>query len=80
MRYYINYNTGAGNEVVEGTIEDAMRVAEEGLAYTQKPVTIYNDDHEEVANLQWYGVKPEDDDVVTARFGDHGFYGEWWQM
>lgn len=40
MKYYVNYGTGAGNEEVEGTLEDAMRVAEEGLTYTQQSVRI----------------------------------------
>ena len=24
-----------------------------------------------------YGVQPEEDDIVTATFGNFGFYGEW---
>lgn len=32
MRYHINYGTGAGNECVDGTLEDAKKAAEEGLA------------------------------------------------
>jgi len=34
MKYYVNYGTGAGNEEIEGTLEDAMRVAEEGLTFS----------------------------------------------
>lgn len=48
-----------------------------GLAYTQTDVKIQTEDGEDVAVLKWYGVKPEEDDVVTAQFGDYGFYGEW---
>lgn len=77
MRYYINYGTGAGNEYVEGTIDDAKKAAEDGLAYTQTDVKIQTEDGEDVAVLNWYGVSPEENDVVTARFGDYGFYGEW---
>lgn len=77
MKYFINYGTGAGNEEVDGTIEDAKRVAEDGLSYTQTDVKIQTEDGEDVAVLNWYGVQPEEDDVVTARFGDFGFYGEW---
>lgn len=78
MRYYINYGTGAGNEYVDGTLEDAKRVAEDGLAYTQTDVKIQTEDGEDVSVLNWHEMQPEEDDVVTARFGDHGFYGEWW--
>lgn len=77
MKYYINYGTGAGNEYVEGTLEDAKKVAEDGLSYTQTDVKVQTEDGEDVAILKWYGVQPEKDDVVTAQFGDYGFYGEW---
>lgn len=81
MKYYINYNTGAGNETVEGTLEDAMQKAVEGLEYTQQNVNIYiadsASDDEPVAILRWYGCTPTEDDVVTCQFGDFGFYGEW---
>lgn len=77
MRYYINYGTGAGDEYIDGTLEEAKKVAEDGLAYTQEDVKIQTEEGDVVAVLRWYGVKPEDDDVVTAKFGDYGFYGEW---
>lgn len=78
MKYYINYNTGAGNETVEGTLEDAMQKAVEGLEYTQEDVNIYAaDSGKPVATLRWYGCTPTQDDVITCRFGDIGFYGEW---
>lgn len=76
---YINYGTGAGNEYVEGTLEDAKKTAEEGLSYTQEDVKIQTEDGEVVAVLKWYGVKPEEDDIVTAQFGEYGFYGDWWE-
>lgn len=77
MKYYVNYGTGAGNEYVEGTLDDAKKVAEDGLAYTQTDVKIQTEDGEDVAVLPWYGVVPEEDDVITASFGDFGFYEEW---
>lgn len=77
MKYYVNYGTGAGDEVVDGTIDEAKKVAEDGIAYTQTDIKIQTEEGEDVAVLPWYGVAPEEDDVVTARFGDFGFYGEW---
>ena len=74
-KYFIDYGTGAGNEWSD-TIEEAMRLAEEGLSYTLQPVTIYNEG-EEVARLPWFGIDPEEDEVVTSKFGSHGYYGEW---
>lgn len=73
----INYHTGAGNEECNGTLEDAMRIAEENISYTQEPITIEDEKGNELARLPWYGVMPEEDDIVTAQFGDFGFYAEW---
>ena len=59
-------------------LEDAITEANRGLCYTQLPVSIFiKDDIENIAYLPWYGVQPEEDDIVTATFGNFGFYGEW---
>ncbi len=77
MKYYIDYGTGAGNEYLEGTLGEAKKVAEDGLSYTQTDVKVWTEDGEDVAILKWYGVQPNEDDVVAAQFGDYGFYSEW---
>lgn len=77
VNYYINYNTGAGNKWVNGTLEEAMQEAENGLAYTQIGVTIEDENGKIVAYLPWYEVEPSEDDIVTCQFGSFGFYGEW---
>lgn len=33
-KYYINYGTGAGDKYIEGTLDEAKKVAEDGLSYT----------------------------------------------
>lgn len=76
-KYYINYNTGANNKYVTGTLEETMQEAEKGITYTQEDLDICNEDGKIVARLPWYGVKPDDEDVVTVQFGDFGFYSEW---
>lgn len=78
-RYFVNYGTGAGNEWVSGTLEDAKNIAEGGAAYTQTDIRIQSENGEDVAVLNWYGVVPSDDDIVTVRFGDYGFYGDWYE-
>ena len=78
MDYFIDYNTGAGNESIKGTLEDAKKLAESNLSYTQKDVTI-SANGEEAARLIWYGVSPQEGDFVTANYGDFGFYGGWLQ-
>lgn len=76
--YHIDYGTGACNFDFTGTLEDAITEANRGLCYTQLPVSIFiKDDIENIAYLPWYGVQPEEDDIVTATFGNFGFYGEW---
>jgi hypothetical protein len=54
------------------------KAAEDGISYTQCNVTIEDENGNEVADLPWYGIEPSEDDVVTAQFGNFGFYGEWY--
>lgn len=69
MRYYVNFGTGAGDEQVDGTLEDAKKAAENGLAYTQTDVRIQTEDGEDVAVLKWYGVEPgEESALIVARW------------
>lgn len=76
-RYIINFNTGAGNIEVKGTIGKAIEEANKGLAYTQRSVTIEKIDGKTVACLPWYGTEPEEYEIVTEQFGSYGYYGEW---
>lgn len=84
-KYYINYGTGAGNFEVEGTLEQAMKEAENGVAYTQKSVRIEITIEDEYGNkfprtiavLPWYEYEPEENEKVTCQFDEFGFYGEW---
>ena len=72
--YYIDYGTGAGNGWVKGTLEDAKKVAAEGVRYTQTDAVIL-EDGEEVARLAWCGCPPDDEDIeVVADYGDFGYY------
>ena len=73
-KYLVNYNTGVTEE--SDTLDQAIEIAEKGLTYTQEDVDIYYGE-ERKATLKWYGVEPTDDAIVTASFGDFGFYGEW---
>jgi len=57
-QYIIDFGTGAGNDEAD-TLEEAMKIAEEGLTYTLQPVTIYSDGAE-VALLPWFGIEPEE--------------------
>jgi len=76
MKYMVNYNTGAGNEDAY-SLDEAKKLAELGICYTQQSIDIYDREGEEiVATLPWYGVEPGDDDDPVAEIGG-GFYGQW---
>ena len=87
MKYYIDYGTGAGNKWVEGTLQDAMKQADNGATYTKETygVYLYNEALEEytpVAVRTWYGTQYNaDDESLYAEepitFGNFGFYGDW---
>jgi hypothetical protein len=81
--YYINYHTGAGNEWVEGTLDDAKKVADAGAAYTQENISIEDAEGREVACRVWCGCKfdpneTEDEESEVIQFGDFGFLGAWY--
>ena len=82
MKYIIDYNTGAGNEIVEGDVEKAKKIADKGAAYTQQPIEIYDAETDDLITCrQWYGVRyNKKDDPHTRKpisFGDFGYYGDW---
>lgn len=81
-KYYINYGTGAGNEYAE-TLEQAMTIADEGAAYTQRDIRVTDAESGDLAAIRpWCGVKydpdesEETEDEIIA-FGDFGYYGAW---
>lgn len=77
--FYINYNTGAGNEWVTGTIEDAMKKADENATYTQETIAIENANHDELAHRSWHGtLEFIDGEENPIKFGDSGYYSDWY--
>ena len=87
-RYIVDFGTGAGSETAY-SVEDAMKKAEAGIAYTQKDIRILDeterspwstDPEPVVAILPWYGVKADEDDEVVQGFGEYGFYGPWQKL
>jgi hypothetical protein len=76
-RYYVRYGTGAGDKEVIGTLEEAEKEAEKGIAYTQKDVAITLDDVV-VARAIWWQFQPHNSDKVLASFGKFGCYTGWY--
>lgn len=80
-KYYIDYGTGAGNEYVEGTLEQAQQVANKGASYTGEDIMILIPDEYLVCSRKWYGVPFDvqlyDDTSDVILFGNLGYYDEW---
>lgn len=84
MKYYINYHTGVGNHWIDGSLEEAKRIADKEAAYTQTDITIEDEEGNEISRRRWCGAEydPEmlDDDQLQydiIDFGKFGFYGDW---
>lgn len=90
--YYINYGTGAGNEYVDGTIADAMRVADSNASYTECDIEIYTasawkdlgSDALVVAVRHWRDVPFDPNDEANRNITDSdiipigsGYYDAW---
>ncbi len=87
-KYLIDYNTGAGNNFAD-SIEDAKQKADEGAAYTQKDIVIYEgksntptSEWKEILRRNWWGVPfdPEETEETKEeiiQFGSFGYYGAW---
>lgn len=81
-RYHICYHTGVGDDVAD-TLEKAMKIADEGAAYTQRDITIEDDDGNMVARRSWWGVEYDEtnEDMCCEDpicFGSFGYYGDWY--
>lgn len=77
-RYLIDFQNGFYEEVEANSLEHAMKITYDKLAYTRNSVHVKNqEDGEDLAILPWYGVAASEEDVVTADYGKFGFYGEW---
>lgn len=80
--YWIRYGTGAGDEEIVGTLDDAKRAADDGAAYTQTDIVIEDDDGNEITRRRWYGVELTEDDMTADEdeyiiFGSFGFFAPW---
>lgn len=79
--FYIRYHTGAGDDIAN-TLEEAMKIADKGAAYTQQPITIEDDEGSEIARRAWWGVEYDEtnDDMYCKDpicFGSFGYYSDW---
>jgi len=75
--YFVNFGNGIGRDFFNKNLAEVMTLAEKEITYNQCAMVVLDDDGDVVARLPWWGVAPEDDDVVTSSYGSFGFYGEW---
>ena len=75
-KYIINYHTGIVNAIEASNIVEAQERASDGITYTQENITIETITGEVLSIARWYGVAPNDDDLVLAEIGG-GFYDYW---
>ncbi len=80
-KYFINYHTGAGNEHAQ-TLEEAMKKADKGAAYTQQDITIEDNNNTVILRRRWCGIayNPEtaDDSIQDIiQFGKFGYFAAW---
>ncbi|PGK15231.1 hypothetical protein CN895_07740 [Bacillus cereus] len=76
-KFIINYHTGVKEEINVHNLDEAKKIAKEGISYTQKNVSIETIDGEIITSTSWFGVTPEDDDEILEQIGDYGFYQMW---
>jgi len=76
-KFIINYQTGIREEV-EGTLQDAMKEADKGAAYTQQNIAIEDENGNVIAQRNWYGtISGIEECENVIRFGNFGFYADW---
>lgn len=83
--YLIRYNTGAGDFKITGMLWEAKKAADEGAAYTQEDICIYeivDGDEKIVCRRAWWGYEYDEDNEDEwcenpICFGSFGHYGDW---
>lgn len=79
-KYFINYHTGAGDQVVEVyDLNEAKEIALQGMNYTQQNITIETLQGEVVTESKWIGTEPTEaeEEFVLSQIGSYGFYMRW---
>ena len=78
--YLIDFNTWIMNEEVIGDLDEAKRVADYYASYTQKNITIFDNEGNKVAQRNWQGIAYDNADVEEEdpiEFGSNGYYSDW---
>jgi hypothetical protein len=76
-RYYIDYGTGAGNEWVDGTLDEAKQTADQNASYTQCGIGIFKDGNEVCYRKWWSTLDDIEEFENPIQFGSFGYYTDW---
>jgi hypothetical protein len=76
LNLIINYHTGITESITVSDLDEAKQAAYNGIAYTQEKVSIQTTEGETITESHWYGVEPDEDDLVLVTVGN-GFYQLW---
>ena len=81
--YNIDYGCGNYDDSGYESIEAAMEAADEAASYTQRDITIEDENGDIVAVRIWWGVAYDEEDEGCycedpICFGDFGFYSDWY--
>lgn len=80
MKYMIDFQTGIVKEC-DGTLDQAMEMADAMMTYTHQNILIFDENDVEVARRNWYDVAydPEiEDENEIVQFGNKGYYSAWY--
>jgi hypothetical protein len=70
--------SGAWSEEFNGTLEDAIEIADERVTYNQEDMKILDENGKEAATRTWYGSLDGIEDCEDAiEFGSYGYYTDW---
>ena len=82
-KFIINFNNGYTSNVTVQNVDEAKKIAEEQMSYTQEDVSICTDGNQEelLAISRWYGYEATEEErennIVLMEFGSSGFYSVW---
>lgn len=81
MKFYVEYETGAGNFTVETeNLDEVMEKADYEAAYTQRNIVIYSED-KDVWMRFWSSIPWDEDSGFEYNeiidFGKFGYYTPW---
>ena len=77
--YIINWHTGVEDDACD-MLSEAMRFADANACYTQRNITIEDEDGYIICERHWWGTAIDEDDedlIDPIDFGDFGYYDDW---